>query len=134
MICPGLVLGNTGKTSAHTVSLIVKLEADPYSKLIFQDMPIERIDSGKSESLKVRIERMNENQEWESVVGTEGLRLDTYFYKSKAAETVTHLDVLITINFFDDRGKRHEVDWVIRRTGFFLSNIRIWCEPLHAAS
>jgi hypothetical protein len=120
----GLIVRNTGKRVA--LKVILSCERTKV-RLLFKDMPIQKIDPDKGESVLVLAEHSNEeNGLWYPIGGTPGEQVRTcldWLNNMSQAEVIP-----VTITYTDYGGKEYAKSCTIQREGKFLGTGRIWCE------
>ena len=120
----GLLVRNTGRKAAFKTNL----SCDPSAKvrLSFEEMPIQKIDPDKGESVQTRTEYLNDNGLWYPVGGTYGQQIESCF--ERLNEAGAEEAIAVEIKYTDYEGHEYMTACVIRRDGNLFLTKRIWCE------
>jgi hypothetical protein len=138
----GLFVRNCGEKAAFKITL----GCEPVGKLRlrFEDMPIQRIDPGKSSPVQVHTEQLADNGLWYPIGGTLGMQIESFFERLDSdtgvsgdlvVDTEEEQRISITIRFADYEATReHTTRWFIVRKGSVLLPKHIYCEAASGAA
>jgi hypothetical protein len=120
----GLRVHNIGKKTALDVSLSCD---SPKVRLLFREMPLQKVEPNHPENLAVIAEYFNEeNGLWYPIGGLPSEQIQSCFEWRQARDLAMTLPVVIRYRDFD--GQDYSTACVIRHEGLFLATGRIWCE------
>jgi hypothetical protein len=125
----GLSVRNCGKRSAFIATL--SCETAGRVRLLFDQMPIQRIDPDKGVMLKIMTEHLGDDGRWHPIGGTQGGQVEGCF------EWLNNLNeeemIPVTIKYSDYEGRQYTKTWTIRRDGILFLSKHIWCDQLQSA-
>ena len=120
----GLLVRNAGKRAAFKVSL--SCESTAKARLRFEEMPIQRIDSDKGESVCAMCLVLDNDGSWRPIGGTQGGQIESCFERLSHAGEDERIPIMITYTEYEGK-KEHTTRCMIRRDSEVFST-RIWCE------